>query len=96
MDLGEFLKSLPRGSGAAFADKLGISRIYLQQLGARQDGREPSPELCVSIERESLRQVRRWDLRPTDWHRIWPELIGTEGAPDVPSAANEHTARAAG
>lgn len=30
--------------------------------------------------------VRRWDLRPDDWHRIWPELIGAEGAPGVPEA----------
>lgn len=22
-------------------------------------------------------------LRPDDWHRIWPELIGTEGAPEI-------------
>ena len=24
-----------------------------------------------------------WDLRPNDWHRIWPELIGADGAPEV-------------
>lgn len=30
-------------------------------------------------------QVRRWDLRPADWHRIWPELIGAEGAPVLPT-----------
>jgi hypothetical protein len=28
--------------------------------------------------------VARWDLRPDDWHRIWPELIGAEGAPPLP------------
>ena len=32
----------------------------------------------------------RWDLRPDDWHRIWPELIGTEGAPEVPSSEVSH------
>lgn len=32
---------------------------------------------------------RLWDLRPDDWHRIWPELIGTEGAPPVASEAGE-------
>jgi len=35
----------------------------------------PSPETCVLIERNSGAQVRRWHLRPDDWHRIWPELI---------------------
>lgn len=28
--------------------------------------------------------VARWVLFPTDWHLIWPELIGTPGAPAVP------------
>lgn len=28
--------------------------------------------------------LRRWQLRQSDWHRIWPELIGMEGAPPVP------------
>lgn len=28
--------------------------------------------------------VRRWDLCPRDWHRHWPELCESEGAPDVP------------
>ena len=28
---------------------------------------------------------RLWDLRPEDWWRIWPELIGTDGAPAVPA-----------
>ncbi len=27
---------------------------------------------------------RRWHQRPDDWHRIWPELIGADGAPPVP------------
>jgi DNA-binding transcriptional regulator YdaS (Cro superfamily) len=53
--------------------------VYLHQLAARQDGREPSPELCVVIERESGFKVRRQDLRPDDWRRIWPELAQPAG-----------------
>jgi len=64
------------------ADRLGVSRVYLSQLAARQNGREPSPELCVDIERATDRMVRRWALRPIDWHRIWPELVGADGAPN--------------
>lgn len=45
--------------------------------------RTPSPENCVAIEVATDRAVRRWDLRPNDWHRIWPELIGAEGAPPI-------------
>lgn len=83
-DLRTYTSDLPRGGMAEFASRLGITPIYLSQLAARQNGREPSAELCVLIEQESGRSVRRWTLRPTDWHRIWPELIGSEGAPAVP------------
>lgn len=83
-DLRTYLNELPRGDVGAFAKRVGATRIYLSQLAARQDGREPSPRMCVVIERESERRVRRWNLRPSDWHLIWPELIGTEGAPPVP------------
>jgi DNA-binding transcriptional regulator YdaS (Cro superfamily) len=38
---------------------------------------------CAAIEAHTGGEVRRWDLRPNDWHRIWPELIGAAGAPDV-------------
>lgn len=86
MDLRTFTEKLPRGGMSAFAARLGIERIYLSQLAARQNGREPSPALCVVIERASELEVRRWDLRPGDWHLIWPELIGTEGAPEIPEA----------
>lgn len=83
MDLRTFTTELPRGGMSAFALRLGITPIYLSQLAARQDGRLPSPELSVRIEAESDRVVRRWHLRPDDWHLIWPELIGTEGAPEI-------------
>jgi DNA-binding transcriptional regulator YdaS (Cro superfamily) len=86
MKLRTYLDSLPRGGVGTFAGKVGKSRVYMLQLAARQDGREPSPELCVVIERESGGDVRRWDLRPTDWHLIWPELIGSAGAPKPPKA----------
>lgn len=39
-------------------------------------------ELGADIERAGGKP--RWDLRPYDWHRIWPELIGAAGAPPVP------------
>jgi DNA-binding transcriptional regulator YdaS (Cro superfamily) len=45
-----------------------------------------APEVCVSIEQVTKGDVKRWDLRPDDWYRIWPEIIGIEGAPEVPEA----------
>lgn len=82
MDLRTYTNSLPKGGRAALAAKLGLSAVYLSQLAARQDGRTPSPELCVLIERETDGRVSRRDLRPDDWDRIWPELIGTPPAAD--------------
>jgi DNA-binding transcriptional regulator YdaS (Cro superfamily) len=42
------------------------------------------PIKCVDIEKRSKGEIRRWDLRPADWFLIWPELVGTEGAPEIP------------
>ncbi|MHB0920618.1 MAG: YdaS family helix-turn-helix protein [Thiomonas delicata] len=44
------------------------------------------PRRCYAI--ESALAVRRWDLRPDDWHLIWPELVGTEGAPSIATSAS--------
>jgi DNA-binding transcriptional regulator YdaS (Cro superfamily) len=41
-------------------------------------------EHCPAIEKATNGAVCRWHLRQDDWHRIWPELIGIEGAPPVP------------
>ena len=38
---------------------------------------------CTAIDELPNSPVRRWDLRPDDWHRIWPELIGKPGAPEL-------------
>ena len=40
---------------------------------------------AVRVERDSQLAVRRWHLRSRDWWECWPELVGTEGAPPVPS-----------
>lgn len=55
------------------------------------------PEHCAAIERACGKAVMRWELRPDDWHRIWPELIGTPGAPAAPveATAEEPEAKAA-
>ena len=57
--------------------------------------RVPSPENCVAIEQATERAVMRWDLRPSDWHRIWPELIGAPGAPRLPKVPKKAPAKAA-
>lgn len=72
------------GTQAALATALG----YDDQRGIApwvRGDRPLPPHLCVRLERESNGVVRRWHVRPSDWHLIWPELIGTEGAPEVPA-----------
>lgn len=69
----------------------GVGRLA-RALGLRQSavsnwklrGTVVPAEHCVLIEQATSRAIRRWDLRPLDWYRIWPELIDIEGAPDVP------------
>ena len=58
----------------------GIPSDRLIQLGAEIEGKAGIP---------------RWDLRPDDWHRIWPELIGADGAPAVPTPTPEPAKAAA-
>ena len=37
-------------------------------------------EMCSAIERESGGAVTRKDLRPNDWHLVWPELVSLDKA----------------
>ena len=67
----------------ALAAAHGLSDAYLYQcLTGRRD---MSPEEAVRVEALTSGEVRRWHLCPTKWHLIWPELVGSEGAPVVPT-----------
>ena len=44
---------------------------------------------AADFEAASDGQVRRWHMFPATWHRIWPELIGADGAPPVPAEQQE-------
>lgn len=60
------------GSVAALAAKLGVAPSAPHMWKAR--GRVPSDH-CAAIEQATSSAVTRRDLRPDDWHRIWPELV---------------------
>ena len=64
------------------AAAVGVHPVMVSQWAAGVKG--VPAERAADIERACEFQVRRWDLRPDDWHRIWPELIGSEGAPAIP------------
>lgn len=71
------------GGQAELARRLGITAPAVQQW---RTGERPVPvQHCAAIERATEGAVRRWDLRPTDWWLIWPELVGTPGAPEAPT-----------
>jgi DNA-binding transcriptional regulator YdaS (Cro superfamily) len=81
MDIKTFLGEAPRGTASAIAQALGVHPVMVSQWSA---GLKPVPvERCTPLERATSGMVRRWDLRPDDWHVIWPELIGVDGAPVV-------------
>ncbi len=67
------------------ANAHGVNEQYLYQclIGHRDMDAGKAREL----EEATGGELRRWHLRTKDWHRIWPELIGTEGAPDVEAKA---------
>ena len=77
------------GSKVALARHLGVTKAAVGQW--RLSGRGVPLEHCVQIEVASNKAVMRWDLRPEDWYRIWPELIHTAGAPRVPEPASSAT-----
>jgi len=73
MDLKTYISAGGRGTATRLAEALGISPSYLSQMTG---GTSPiSPERCVAIERATAGSVTRKELRPDDWHLIWPELI---------------------
>ena len=64
------------GSQAALAAHLSVTRGAVNQWKDR--GRGVPLEHCAAIEKATAGAVTRRDLRPDDWHRIWPELITDE------------------
>lgn len=82
MDLSSYL-SLPLINRSDFARRVGVSPSVVYQWGT---GRRPIPvERCAAIELATDGAVTRRDLRPEDWHLIWPELVAAPagGGPTV-------------
>jgi hypothetical protein len=75
----------------ALIDRLGGTAKVAARVGVRQasvSGWRVSgiPELRrieLGADIELACGIPRWEQRPNDWHRIWPELVGREGAPPV-------------
>lgn len=75
MTLNEHLKNRGRGSVAELREAIGVkSDAQIRQWQHGYASRLPGPAYCVAIEKATAGAVTRRDLRPDDWHLIWPEL----------------------
>lgn len=52
---------------------LGVSKSAVSQW--KSVGRKVPILHCLAIERATKGMVSRQELRPNDWHLLWPELI---------------------
>ena len=60
------------GSQAGLAKAIDVAPAIVHQW---RSGVRPVPvQHCLAIERATNGVVTRRDLRPDDWHLIWPEL----------------------
>ncbi len=71
------------GGSAKVAVLMGCS---VQAVCFYRDGKRTFP-VQHGAALEAASGVRRWEMWPQDWHRIWPELIGADGAPPVDAEA---------
>lgn len=69
------------GGVGKLAAAIGVGQPVVSNWRAR--GTTPDAVHCVAIERATDGAVTRRDLRPDDWHLIWPELRKRKGAPPV-------------
>lgn len=76
---GEIIDAL--GGTGAVAKMCGIRAPSVSQW--RQAGIPKDKLVILGARIERRLKLRRWDLCPDDWHLIWPELIGAEGAPAI-------------
>ena len=60
------------GSQQALAGELGVTKAAVWQW--KLNRRQVPVVHCVRIEQITNKLVTRRDLRPDDWHLIWPEL----------------------
>lgn len=81
-----------RGRAAGLARALGVSATFVWKM-AHED--RPVPvEHAAAVERFTGGAVTRRDIRPQDWHLIWPELAAADSPPNPPAVLGNQ-ARAA-
>lgn len=72
-------------TAASLAEKLGVSPVRVSHW---RTGFRPVPlKFLTAIEQATDGAVTRQELRPDDWHLIWPELAEKVGAGETAKAA---------
>jgi DNA-binding transcriptional regulator YdaS (Cro superfamily) len=85
MDLDTYLSTIE--TAVSLASRLGVTPGFVSQW---RTGVRPVPIThCVAIEKATQGMVTRKDLRPDDWHLIWPELSDLPPPPRDASAYME-------
>ncbi len=73
MKLSNYFEQQGRGAASRLAALIGA---YSSDVSDWTNGLRPVPvRFAVAIEAATNRVVSRKDLHPTDWQKIWPELI---------------------
>jgi len=79
MRLSEYLNRSDALSVTRLCSLIGAkSETQIRQWQHGYAGRIPGPIYAAAIERATNGLVTRRDLRPQDWHLIWPELAANE------------------
>jgi DNA-binding transcriptional regulator YdaS (Cro superfamily) len=83
MKLSEYLSRQPHGAMSRLAESI---KAHAPDVSMWSSGKKSVPvNRCVQIEAETRGLVRRQDLRPDDWHLIWPELVEASAAACEPA-----------
>lgn len=72
------------GGRGVLAQKLDLSSAAITNWKSRG----VPVEHCALIEQATSGVVTRQQLRPTDWHRIWPELAGSMASQEGQGVGN--------
>jgi len=76
MELKKYFFDLAPSERISFADSVGTTARHLANVAY---GYKPLDEkVCVAVEQKTNKIVTRQELRPNDWHLIWPELANRQ------------------
>jgi DNA-binding transcriptional regulator YdaS (Cro superfamily) len=77
----DYLNKFKKAEQLRIMNSAGTSLRYVRNCASAN--RPIGPAIAAAIELESRGEVMRWDLRPDDWHLIWPELKENKNAPEI-------------